>query len=85
MSATQPDTRDPRPVDNLPARYVVGRSGVVHKARCQCLPGMVGARRVMDIPAGPRCRFCWPTHEVVIGRNMTGWPRDYHPTPETPR
>lgn len=75
MRPTQPDTRDPLPVDNLRGRYVVStRSGYVHKARCQRLPDDVSAR-VMDLPSGPRCRHCFPDRDVVIGRSMTGWPR----------
>lgn len=84
MRPTQPDTRDPEPVDNPRGRYVVGRRGTVHKALCQRLPADHGPR-VMDLPAGPRCRHCFPDREVVVGRTMTGWPRNHHPTSETTR
>jgi len=79
-------TREPQPVDNRPRYWANPRSGIVHRnvrwAPCaEIAPDALGD----TIPAGPRCRTCFPTSEVIVGRTMTGWPRDHHPTPETTR
>lgn len=80
-------TREERPVDNSPIRYFTGTTGIVHRtvrwATCGTMYGRWATSTT--IPDGPRCRTCFPPAEVNRRCVRTGWPRDYHPIPETPR
>lgn len=92
MSATQPDTRDPQPVDNSPVTrpklYWISGPGKAHRIVSGCTEmtrkqGVIQTP-VANIPADtPRCQNCFKpdARNFITGRTGTGWPRNFHPVP----